>query len=488
MKFLTNYWDVSVKQAIAFIISAVISLGLPLAMAQVENGIIETVAGSTKSSRVRIAAGDNGEFHMVWLKPIVYAGDSIQTGCILYSRFRNGQWDKPLAVTDTSANSIPIHFPEIAADKFGNAYVVWVNQERNRTYFAKVSQEGKTTVEKPIPTRNSTRADVVVDALDTLRIMWREKGGGEKNYFYSRSINSSDWDRKTVIPREEGGQRRPSITADHNGNVHFNYRWMTGGPSDRNISGRIYNGFTGQWSNNVYLTKLQSKPWGPEGFFGATGDSHLVWYEGNGEDNSMCYRDETGKDFFLKGHAGGEDSYPPSGVKLANGKVILISSTDEKYARPNARGNVYYWYVENGRMASPVPIDHTSTAQGWGQIASGERHTMIVWVADEVIKYRLLDIGTGLVTRGVFNITRPQEAQRFKEEESIPIQYVYREFNQQPDVVEVLLNGKLIETVKAGYQPSNAKVAEIGTHTLSVTAKFKGKQTLTRSTKIIVEK
>lgn len=189
----------------------------------------------------------------------------------------------------------------------------------------------------------------------------------------------------------------------------------------------------------------------------------------------------------MKDHAGGEDSYPPSGTKLANGKVVLISSTDEKYARPDARGNVYYWYVENGRLGNPTPVDPTSTVQGWGQIASGESHTMMVWVADEAIKYRLMDIGTGPVSKGVFSITSPQEAQRFKAREPISIRYAYREFSQQPDVVEVFLNGKLIETVVEGHQPSTLKVAESGTHTLSVTAQFKGQPTLTRSTKIIVE-
>ena len=90
------------------------------------------MAGAT---RLRIEAGTNGDFHMAAYLP--------KTQQIAYVRYHEGKWLKPVIISQSK----PIHYPDVAGDCKGNAYLTWVNAARDKLYFATVAPDGKVKLE-----------------------------------------------------------------------------------------------------------------------------------------------------------------------------------------------------------------------------------------------------------------------------------------------------------------------------------------------------
>ena len=404
---------------------------------------------------------------MCWIKSFEIKDNTAGTACVFYSRFRNGIWTTPLAVTDTSYNNVPIHFPDIAGDRNGNAYITWVNKTRNKVFFATVYDADSTLVFVPIPTRNALRADVVVDNLDTVRLMWREKLPEEKNYFYSRPINSLEWTSKSIIPNvHDDSQRQPSICADGYGKVILGYRWMGGSSAERKLSYRVYNGFTREWSHQIEYFRAKDKPWGPHFFSDATGNLHAVWNEGTEPNTFICYRKPDGEIIASSSFAGGEESYPPSVVSTDSNGTFILTNTGETYSGTIPEGNVFYRHIDNQWMGKVIPVDTVSAHQTWGHMAAVGNNVLMAWVSDSTIKYSFSLRGYIPEEKPVFNIELFQGRKTFSVSDSLILNIHLYPKDFSFTSIDFYMNNKLVDKLYKKSFPYTLKNPGIGTHTL----------------------
>jgi len=147
------------------------------------------IAGTSGATRVRISLASNGDYHMAFLLPTSELQGEVTEGKIYYARYRNGIWSETLLCADLGARSVPIHFADVAGDKNGDAYIVWVSRDRNRFYFVTIRDASEVNIESR-EAQNALRADVVVDGLDFVRAMYRNKLPSERNFFLSRPIEA----------------------------------------------------------------------------------------------------------------------------------------------------------------------------------------------------------------------------------------------------------------------------------------------------------
>ncbi len=367
---------------------AFVLLGIAPATAELQFEAAQTIPRVEGATRTRIDAGSNGDFHLSYFVPAGETDGEITRGVIAYVRLRSGDWTEPLVVGDLGKDSVPTHYADVAGDRNGDAYVVWVTQDRKRFFFSRVSDAKAVAIESR-PTRNALRSEVVVDSFDTVWAFYRDKGP-EENWMLSRPIggpNELSTQMTPVDADEVEGQRQFSVVAGAGGLIFYGYRWMTHDSRNRKLALRRYDVNRGQWSEIIDRFSGRLKPWGPQLAVDSDNLVHAVW-NGGPDEGELCYRAPDGTVVPL-GPGVGEDGWPPTVAVSNTGEIIVVSSTAEQYRTSVATGTVEYRIGRGVDFSVARDVDENARSKSWGGVATNGEEVLITWVADGRIHYRL---------------------------------------------------------------------------------------------------
>ena len=355
---------------ICLLLTVSVAAGGPLKLSDPQE--VGQLAGAT---RLRIETGTGGDFHMAAYLP--------KTQQIAYVRYHEGKWQKPVIV----AQSKPIHYADVAGDSKGNAYLTWVNKDRDKLYFATVTPDSKVKLEIRPTLGSALRSEVVVDTAGYVRVVYREKAP-EKLVFLSRKAGSDKWESVSSVPvQDEPGasQRRHGLMTGRDGKTYCAYRYNNSAGA-RVLRYRVFDAAKGKWTQQPPEFRGKLKPWGSSMFQDAKGKLHMAWYSGYGKGSLLVYRNPAGK-LSILGRGYSEDGYQPV-VAMVDGNVVIIRSTTENYYNDEITGTVEYFVKTGNKFAPPVDVGKPG-AKSYGTMAADDNSLIIAWAQDGRVYYRI---------------------------------------------------------------------------------------------------
>ncbi|MBF0430795.1 MAG: hypothetical protein HQK83_05920 [Fibrobacteria bacterium] len=354
----------------------------------------KAITGTDGGTQCRVAAGPNGDFHLVYMKSLRSSSSiAVDEGAIYYARYRDNEWSTPIILE----NSMAFRFADIAGDSAGNAYITWITNDRLTYYFVTVTN-AKDHISEYRSIRNAIHAVVHFDTKGNIRSIYRDKSP-ETNPLLTRRPGDNSWQSEDPIPQEgTEGQRQFSIASDSKGNLHYGYRWMDGGSVNRALSYRIYDAATKTWSDKQGTFSGNTKPWGPTVAVDKDDKVHMVFGGGEAEEVSLYYRNPNGSVLEIDGKAG-EYGWPPTMAITDSGEIIIAHShipedqAPEKptahYLIPSPIGTAHYLEKGPYGFGSSKTVDSSATAISWPTITAHSNTVMIVYGKEDKIFYRM---------------------------------------------------------------------------------------------------
>lgn len=208
------------------------------------------------ATRVRLAAGVNGDFHVAYLvHDKVNEAQSphengVAEGAIYYARFRKGRWSPPVLVSGPDADSVPNQYADVAGDRDGTGYVVYVDRGRKHLVLATI-RDGHLVTQERRGMRHAVSANVSADPQGNVWVMYRDKAP-EENALLVRRARDKGWQAAPAMPAlgvAAFGEREAGLVAGSGGQLHASFRFRSRDESPNRLAMRRFDGK--RWLDDV---------------------------------------------------------------------------------------------------------------------------------------------------------------------------------------------------------------------------------------------
>jgi len=367
------------------IILASLAFRSPLDAGGLSFGPIQTLSGTAGSTKCRLKAGMNGDFHLSY----------ISGGLVNYARYRKGSWSEIL--TCGSAGQVNI-YADVAGDRKGNAYLAWCDVKGSVLHLATITN-AKDAKHEEVPVGKGWHAGICVDTLDYVRAFCDEHEP-DRTRMWSKRIGTDAWTVSEIGISEcertvAGGQRQPSIVAKRDAKLFYGYQWYCE-KGNRRIAFREFNCRTERWSEPIF-TLGGLKPFGPQMFVDSKNKVHMAWCAGQDPEGSAerawvakMYSHEDRKEIIQlqRSLGGGEYQWPTLVAVSDKGLVLVVGTTGVEAKHGKAAGQAYYVIGDGRSFTEPKLIEEGKPVTSWAALAAHGNTFLLAWVSDELIRYR----------------------------------------------------------------------------------------------------
>ncbi len=246
----------------------------------------------TDTQKPALAADFKGNIHLVW------ADGGIRYKCWNAS---TRSWS-PMETPSLEHPGISLG-PSIAVDSDGNVHLVWQDTSdyngagtdydifykcRNAT----TETWSATVVVSNMSSDTSSNADIAIDALGNVHIVWSDKwnynsSGTDYDVFYRAwNVTTGNWSRTEVVTVASAqGSFIPSLAIDFNGLVHV--VWEENNGTFDHIYYKYRNTTIQMWSITEWVsTESLAHTWNPQIAVDSQGQIYVIWREGSALANS----------------------------------------------------------------------------------------------------------------------------------------------------------------------------------------------------------
>jgi hypothetical protein len=171
-----------------------------------------------------ITVDSAGNIYVAWSATSYYGLD------IYFSRASvdSLSWSQPVNISHNLNTSV---YPAIEVDSAGNPNVVWYDMigmgkfSKNIVCFSHSADNG-TTWSQPVNLSDKMEihyyADIAVDSVGNINVIWSDDSGDSLYIFYRRSIdNGATWSQVVNVSHDVGAPLYPAMALDSSGNINL---------------------------------------------------------------------------------------------------------------------------------------------------------------------------------------------------------------------------------------------------------------------------
>lgn len=304
-----------------------------------------------------IAADGKGNVYAVWQDYDIYSQFDYRWSVHLSVHPKGGTWQAEEMVA-TVFDYSPSPSPAVAADNFGNAHILWRDQDdsgADGVYYCLRASQGSCDTRMKVSDgsvfdwySDEGGPDIAVDSFNTAHAVWADSRKGNSDIFYSQRLPGESWSKNVQINDDTGSARQfaPAIAAGPDGSVYA--VWV----DQRYDNPDIFFSFRppeGSWTENVKVNDEFATAWPsqsePDLAVDRFGNAYAMWIDGRNlglSDVFFSFRPSGGTwspNVQVDSEAGTAQQHSPKIAVDGNGYAYAIW-TDRRYIQTDIYSSV----------------------------------------------------------------------------------------------------------------------------------------------------
>lgn len=235
------------------------------------------MVGGPDYDRTDMVMDSDGNLYAVWKLDFYSGKNHIRFSC---STDGGSYWSISKKISGEPEYS---HSPAIAADTYGNIYVLWHNKltTGNWDVFITRSADKGTTFSQPVNISNnlglSHKAAIAISNIGDIYVAWVYTHAGNQDIHFSRSTDQgATWSQPLLISKGSGSADLPDMAVDRMGNI--NVVWVNTSNGEKEIFFSSSEDMGENWSDSVMISDNAKEADGPDIAAGYSGAIYVVWH------------------------------------------------------------------------------------------------------------------------------------------------------------------------------------------------------------------